>query len=79
MDKWSEDYQAQALREQLETVMSDPDVTGCFIWQFADVRIAAGNRWFSSRPKSQNNKGVVDMYRRKKLSFPVVSEIFHRF
>ena len=79
MDKWSEDYQAQALREQLETVMSGPDVTGCFIWQFADVRIAAGNRWFSSRPKSQNNKGVVDMYRRKKLSFPVVSEIFHRF
>ena len=41
--------------------------------------ILAGNRWFSSRPKSQNNKGVVDMYRRKKLSFPVVSEIFHRF
>lgn len=78
-DKWSEEYQAKALTEQLNTVLSDPDATGCFIWQFADVRIAAGKRWFSSRPKSQNNKGVVDMYRRKKLAFAAVSEIYHRF
>jgi beta-glucuronidase len=72
--KWSEEYQLDALDEQLSTVLNNPECSGVIVWQFADCRIDEG--WFAKRPKSQNNKGVVDMYRREKLSYAKVKEIF---
>lgn len=72
--KWSEDRQAQIIDEQLSAVLANEDVTGVFIWQFCDVRV--DDSWFSGRPRSMNNKGIVDEYRRKKLSFDVVKRHF---
>ena len=72
--KWSEERQAQILDAQLTDVLADPDVTGVFIWQFSDVRV--DESWFNSRPRSMNNKGVVDEYRRRKLAFEVVKRHF---
>lgn len=72
--KWSEEYQLDALDEQLSTVLNNPECSGVIVWQFADCRVDEG--WFAERPKSQNNKGVVDMYRREKLSYAKVKEIF---
>lgn len=42
------------------------------LWQFADVRVA--DEWAMRRPEAQNNKGVVDMYRRLKLAYGAVKE-----
>lgn len=75
-DKWTEDYQEAALEEQLNAVLSDKDISGAIIWQYADCRVDQG--WFSYRPKSQNNKGLVDMYRREKLAYRKVKEIYTR-
>lgn len=72
--KWSEDYQCQALREQITDVLSFDKCSGLILWQYADCRV--DESWFSNRPKSQNNKGIVDMYRRKKLAFQTVTELF---
>lgn len=72
--KWTEEYQEEALSEQLLAVLSNTDCSGVFIWQFADTRVDNGS--FYARPKSQNNKGVVDTYRREKLSYRVVKELF---
>ena len=72
--KWSEEGQARILDKQLEVVLSDEDITGVFIWQFCDVRV--DESWFSSRPRCENNKGIVDEYRRKKLAFSVVKRRF---
>lgn len=72
--KWSEDYQCKALREQISDVLSFDRCSGLILWQYADCRV--DESWFSNRPKSQNNKGIVDMYRRKKLAFQTVSELF---
>lgn len=72
--KWSEEYQSDALDEQLSAVLNNPECSGVIVWQFADCRVDEG--WFAERPKSQNNKGVVDMYRREKLSYAKVKEIF---
>ena len=47
-------------------------VSGTYIWQFADVRVS--EEWALHRPKAQNNKGVVDMYRRPKLAYAVVKD-----
>lgn len=73
--KWSEERQADLIRENLEIYRDDPRVTGTFIWQFADCRVTE-EEWFHARPRSHNNKGVVDEYRRPKLAYDVVKEIF---
>lgn len=75
-DKWSEERQAEILREQLTGVLADPEVTGVFLWQLADCRISS--ECFYGRPRTMNNKGVVDEYRRPKLSYDVVRELFAR-
>ena len=37
--RWSEDYQAKLLVETLETYMTTDDISGVFVWQFADCRV----------------------------------------
>lgn len=76
-DKWSEERQCVILREQIEAVMRHPAVTGVFLWQFADVRVA--EEWAMGRPKTCNNKGIVDAFRRPKMAYATVRELFHRF
>lgn len=72
--KWSEEYQAQALQKQLTAVLNYPGCFGVYIWQFCDVRIS--EEWFYARPRTMNNKGIVDEYRRPKLACEVVKRIF---
>ena len=72
--KWSEERQCAILEEQIPSVLSDPDVCGIFLWQFADVRVA--DEWFAGRPKTYNNKGVVDEYRRPKMAYQTVRRLF---
>ncbi len=74
--KWSEERQCTILREQIEAVLSHSDCIGVFLWQFADVRV--DESWFSTRPRTMNNKGVVDEYRRPKLAYATVKKLFHR-
>lgn len=75
--KWSEEFQTKTLREQLEAVLSFEDCSGVYIWQFCDIRIS--EEWWGGRPRTMNNKGVVDEYRRPKLCYEVVKELFHKF
>lgn len=77
MEKWSEEYQQFILEKQIKAILSDKDLSGVIIWQYADCRVDEG--WFHVRPKCQNNKGLVDIYRRKKLAFNTVKEIFNSY
>ena len=72
--KWSEERQCTILREQITTVLGHPECSGIFIWQFADVRVDEG--WAMGRPRTHNNKGVVNEYRQPKMSFRLVKELF---
>ena len=74
---WSEEKQVRFLTENINTYMDDPRVTGLFIWMFADARIST-ERLGDWRPRGRNNKGVVDEYRRPKLSYHAVKELFRR-
>jgi beta-glucuronidase len=73
--KWSEEYQAETLEKQLKAIFSQDGCSGVYIWQFCDGRVS--DSWFGGRPRTMNNKGVVDEYRRPKLSYEVVKRIFH--
>lgn len=72
--KWSEERQCTILREQITSVLSHPDCSGIFIWQFADVRVDEG--WAMGRPRTHNNKGVVNEYRQPKMAYRLVKELF---
>ena len=74
-DIWSEELQAEILEKQLRELSAMERCSGLYIWQFCDMRVAR-QEWAIRRPKSRNNKGVVDEYRRPKLSYAVVREIF---
>jgi beta-glucuronidase len=74
--KWSENRQAEILRECLENYLFSPRLCGAFIWQWCDVRV--DNEWAVRRPAVINDKGVVDGFRRPKMAYQVVKELFHR-
>ena len=71
---WSEELQEEILRKQLTEIAESKDCIGMYIWQFCDVRVS--REWAMRRPKSRNNKGIVDEYRKPKLSAATVKEIF---
>lgn len=72
--KWSEEYQADALEEQIRAVLDQPGCSGLYIWQLCDVRIS--DEWFAGRPRTMNNKGVLDEYRRPKLAYETVRRLY---
>lgn len=72
--KWSEEYQAHALQEQIKAILSYPDCTGVYLWQFCDIRVSEEG-WYG-RPRTMNNKGIVDEYRRPKLCYEIVKKLF---
>lgn len=72
--KWSEEYQAKALGAQLEAVLGAEDCAGVYLWQFCDIRVS--DEWWGVRPRTMNNKGVFEEYRRLKLCAEVVKKIF---
>ena len=72
--RWSEEYQAWALGEQVRAVLSFGDCAGVYIWQFSDIRVSG--EWWGGRPRTMNNKGIFDEYRRPKLCRDVVRKIF---
>lgn len=74
-DVWSEELQAEILEKQLREISAMEDCVGLYIWQFCDVRVSRID-WAIRRPKSRNNKGVVDEYRRPKMAYHVVKEVF---
>ena len=74
---WTEEYQAKLLSYCLGLFHKNPMVAGFYIWQFCDVRVC--EEWAEKRPRSMNNKGIVDEYRRRKLAYDVVKQIFEKY
>ena len=72
--KWSEEYQAYAIEKQLEAVFGQEGCSGVYLWQFCDCNVC--DSWFGGRPRTMNNKGIVDEYRRPKLAYETVKRIF---
>ncbi|MEF8851507.1 MAG: sugar-binding domain-containing protein [Haloarculaceae archaeon] len=65
--KWSESFQADFLAEAIETARATEFVAGFAVWQFCDTRTDPRN--WATRPKTKNNKGIVDEYRRPKEAY----------
>jgi len=74
--KWSEGFQERLLEQHLTYLLQNPDVSGVFIWQFADVRTI--REYWVNRPGTFNNKGLLDRFRRPKDAYWTVREIYQR-
>jgi len=72
---WSEEYQTKYLETICNEVVSNDDIAGISIWQFGDCRTYQ-NFGMLGRPRAFNNKGTVDEYRRPKMAYKTVKEIF---
>ena len=73
-DRWSEEFQADILKNALEVYTKHPRCAGAVVWMFADT-LCSENEGLS-RPYSHNCKGVVDANRNPKEACAVVKEYF---
>lgn len=72
--KWTEEYQAETLKKQIEAVLNYEPCCGIYIWQLFDIRVSES--WFGNRPRTMNNKGIFDEYRRPKLCYETVKKLY---
>ncbi|HKM17825.1 MAG: beta-glucuronidase [Firmicutes bacterium] len=72
--KWSENYQEKYLEYTLNLFLNDPDIIGTYIWQYCDVRTA--RELELGRPRSFNNKGIVNEYRKPKQAYWTVRKMY---
>jgi beta-glucuronidase len=75
---WSEEYQCNFLETACHEVVDNDEIAGISIWQFGDCRTYQ-TFGMLSRPRAFNNKGTVDEYRRPKMAYKIVKEIFENY
>ena len=72
--KWSEEYQAKLLCEVSKLCANEPGIVGTYAWQYCDIR--SENEL--NRARGYNNKGLVNEYRRPKLAYYAMKELYGR-
>jgi len=75
---WSEERQRTILKDALSVYLHHPSIVGTFIWQLSDIRVT-DESWGLIRPRSMNNKGIVDEYRRPKLAYETVQLAYKEY
>ncbi len=75
--KWSEEYQAELFDFCLKLFHDSPEVQGWFIWQFCDMRTC--REMGNDRARGFNNKGILNEYRKPKMSYFKIRENHRRF
>lgn len=70
--KWTEEYQARLLKLVTELCIEEPGIAGTYVWQYCDIR--SENEL--NRARSYNNKGIVNEYRRPKLAYYTMKDIY---
>jgi beta-glucuronidase len=75
--KWSEEFQADFLDYYLSKVRQLEYIGGTWTWMFIDTRVDLPARP-DGRPRSYNNKGILDEYRVPKLAFDHVKQWYSK-
>lgn len=72
--RWSENYQAETLKEAMKAYFGSGKFCGGCIWQFCNVQSQPHFEYM--RPGGYNNKGLLDEYRRPKSSFEAIKQLY---
>ena len=71
-EKWSMEYQAEYLQNVIELCKNEDGVCGTAIWHLFDF---PSNKDIA-KARSYNNKGILNEYRKPKLSYYTVKELY---
>ena len=74
--QYTEDFQAQYSRLMLEEIFANKAIGGVAIWQYSDCRTYTRTKGLRNRSYGTNTGGLVDLYRRPKMSFEAVRQCF---
>lgn len=72
---WSEEYQADYLGIVTDYAVKKTRVAGISLWHFADARTYTSS-YALDRPRTINDKGTLDEFRRPKMAYNVVRKAF---
>ena len=75
--KWTEEYQAAVMDKCINLFHNDDMFAGCYIWQYCNIRTC--EEMGLNRARGFNNKGLLDEYRRPKMAYRKVKEIYTKF
>lgn len=73
---WTENFQEDYLEYTLDLFLNHSDVIGTYIWQFCDIRTAREKAL--GRPRSFNNKGILNEYRSPKPAYWTAKKIYNK-
>ncbi len=76
--RWTENYQEKLLDQTIKAIVRCGVVQGFYIWQFCDTRTALPAKTSIGRPRSFNNKGLVDEHRKPKYAYYTVKKWMHQ-
>ena len=76
--QWTEEFQAEFFKVACEAVLNNPRYAGIALWQMFDTRSYVGSGSVRTKPFGLNLAGLLDPYRRPKLAYATVREIFRR-
>lgn len=78
--QWSEEFQEDYFDEAIRAVLDNPRYVGTTLWQMHDTRsfVNVGPD-IRCKTRGFNNAGLLDEYRRPKLAFDKVKELFARY
>ena len=74
--KWSEQYQCEILEKSIEIFRKHPEIGGMMIWQYCDIRVRTAQAM--SRPRTFNNKGLVNEYRQPKMAYYTAKKMYNK-
>ena len=75
--KWGEEYQAAIMDKCINLFHKDDMFAGCFVWQFCNIRTC--EEMGLNRARGFNNKGILDEYRRPKMAYFKIKELYNGF
>ncbi|MEE0946480.1 MAG: glycoside hydrolase family 2 TIM barrel-domain containing protein [Acutalibacteraceae bacterium] len=70
--KWTEEYQAELLSHAITVFHNCPYIVGFYPWQYCDMRSAKD----LAKARTLNNKGILNEYRKPKLSYSYVKNSY---
>lgn len=73
----TEEYQAELFEKCMTTLHNDPMVAGMYVWQFCDTRTC--RKMGLDRARTYNNKGILNEYRKPKMSYYTVKRLYKEF
>jgi beta-glucuronidase len=77
--QWTEEFQADYMAEAARCVLGNPRFCGIALWQMIDSRSYGPYGQVRTKPNGTNLAGLIDEYRRRKLSYEAVRAVFGEF